>query len=609
MAKFKKSFFPVIIFFALFQPLRMLAQPALENQVIGAGGTTATDGKFQITATIGLSNTGITHSKYIHQSGFWYQWKALPYANAMTVLIADNISVDRGRQARIPIVLDSDPVGLGIIAFQLSLEYDPLLLKAIGLSTEGSLTSTDWTVTGNTSQAGRISVLAFSVTPLSAPGTLVVLNFQVAENAPAGTTSAVQFTQFFFNEGEPMALTRDGSVIVQSAGNLLIAGKVGYGLDCGGQQPVPNTTVILSGDSLAKTSTNLQGAYQFLLNKGGNFRVSASKDGDANGISALDAARVAQYGVGLFSFDKCQMLAADVTGNGQITAFDAARIAQFSASLPHQSLCGTWTIRPDTIRFIGLKRDTTAVNFTAILYGEVTGNWQATGSSGKASDSTGVDSEILLRIADVTSNQPDQVVIPIRMQNNSKEKIFATQFTVDYPDQLMAFDRASGPDSVTMVVNNTENGLRIVLYSIAPIADGDVCQLFFKPLVKFRQSETLQLRSALVNESSPRTESGSVRLMTAPERYYLAQNSPNPFNPITRIHFELPASGQVQLKIYDIGGRKVRTLVHENKEAGYHNVTWDGTDDLGRPVSSGIYFYRIEAGERFHAVKRMVFIK
>ncbi len=78
-----------------------------------------------------------------------------------------------------------------------------------------------------------------------------------------------------------------------------------------------------------------------------------------------------------------------------------------------------------------------------------------------------------------------------------------------------------------------------------------------------------------------------------PTNLTLLQNAPNPFNPDTVIHFSLPQDGKVELSVYNIRGRKVKTLCEENLTAGNHSVTWNGTDDDGKSCSSGVYLYRI----------------
>ncbi len=85
-------------------------------------------------------------------------------------------------------------------------------------------------------------------------------------------------------------------------------------------------------------------------------------------------------------------------------------------------------------------------------------------------------------------------------------------------------------------------------------------------------------------------------------------NYPNPFNPTTTIRFTLPANGDVTIRIYDVAGRVVRTLVNERLEARIHEVTWSGRNDQGQVVSSGVYFYRIETDTDVF-VDRMALLK
>ena len=89
---------------------------------------------------------------------------------------------------------------------------------------------------------------------------------------------------------------------------------------------------------------------------------------------------------------------------------------------------------------------------------------------------------------------------------------------------------------------------------------------------------------------------------------FLHQNYPNPFNPKTTIYYQLPVDGEVELKIYNIKGQKVKTLVNERLEAGKHSVVWNGRDSNGKRVGSGIYFNKLRAGN-FQKVRKMVLMK
>ena len=89
----------------------------------------------------------------------------------------------------------------------------------------------------------------------------------------------------------------------------------------------------------------------------------------------------------------------------------------------------------------------------------------------------------------------------------------------------------------------------------------------------------------------------------------LYQNSPNPFNPETKINFELKEDYQVNIEIYNMKGQRVRQLVKNQLDAGSHSVIWDGKDDSQKAVSSGIYFYRMRAGENFNNTRKMILLK
>ncbi len=93
-----------------------------------------------------------------------------------------------------------------------------------------------------------------------------------------------------------------------------------------------------------------------------------------------------------------------------------------------------------------------------------------------------------------------------------------------------------------------------------------------------------------------------------PERFSLSQNYPNPFNPRTSISYALPMDAHVRLSVYNVLGQKVTQLVDGPQTAGYKTVWWNGTDDQGDHVASGVYFYRLEA-EEFFEVRKMMLVK
>ena len=90
--------------------------------------------------------------------------------------------------------------------------------------------------------------------------------------------------------------------------------------------------------------------------------------------------------------------------------------------------------------------------------------------------------------------------------------------------------------------------------------------------------------------------------------FMLSQNYPNPFNPSTRIAFDLPRAVHVRLRVYNVKGELVSTIVDQHMTAGRKDITWNAKDNRGQAVSSGIYFYRLVAGE-FVQTKKMVLLQ
>jgi len=93
-----------------------------------------------------------------------------------------------------------------------------------------------------------------------------------------------------------------------------------------------------------------------------------------------------------------------------------------------------------------------------------------------------------------------------------------------------------------------------------------------------------------------------------PDVFALHQNYPNPFNPVTNIRYDIPENSHVKMVVYDILGRQVRTLVNRDHDPGFYDVLWDGRNDRGEQISSGVYFYQINAGT-FHKNAKMIVVK
>ena len=97
-------------------------------------------------------------------------------------------------------------------------------------------------------------------------------------------------------------------------------------------------------------------------------------------------------------------------------------------------------------------------------------------------------------------------------------------------------------------------------------------------------------------------------LSSIPEEFSLGQNYPNPFNPVTKMDYSLPQSSKVVISIYNVLGQEIKTLVNQEQDYGYHSISWDGTDDSGMSVASGVYFTQMRS-TGFSQSKKMLLLK
>lgn len=156
-------------------------------------------------------------------------------------------------------------------------------------------------------------------------------------------------------------------------------------------------------------------------------------------------------------------------------------------------------------------------------------------------------------------------------------------------------------------LQNLPNGYEVV---VMDLKDGRLLSLQSLQNIKIKSHQTAQYRIAVgTMEYLAELKSGFI-----PSRYYLSANYPNPFNPATTIQYGVPVRSEAELAVYNMLGQKVKTLFKGNQEAGIHRLTWDGRNDAGATVASGVYIYRIRTrslqdGRTFEQSRKMIFIK
>jgi len=165
------------------------------------------------------------------------------------------------------------------------------------------------------------------------------------------------------------------------------------------------------------------------------------------------------------------------------------------------------------------------------------------------------------------------------------------------------------------IAENIEDGsVRIYLASSKPLqSDGNLIEITFeaKDNVRGTVKAPITYSKLYLNETDVKSQASEafISITGKPTQYALEQNYPNPFNPSTTISYQVPEDGEhVRLEIYNVVGQKVRELVNTVQNAGEYTVRWDGLNDRGSRVASGVYIYRMSSGT-FNSVKKMLLVK
>lgn len=170
---------------------------------------------------------------------------------------------------------------------------------------------------------------------------------------------------------------------------------------------------------------------------------------------------------------------------------------------------------------------------------------------------------------------------------------------------------SSEAEDMTLLKREYPEELRLLIYSpTAKYMEPGKRKLFTIPIIKGMGN--IELNKASFSDNLGNMIEADFYLQNnievVPQRFTLFQNYPNPFNPETNISFALPEDGKVNLKIYNLKGQLIKVLVNQKLSPGIHTLTWDGKDESGKDLPSGIYFYRLIAGE-YSEAKKMVRIK
>jgi len=264
-----------------------------------------------------------------------------------------------------------------------------------------------------------------------------------------------------------------------------ISGTVTYGNAVGsGPRFVPGVVMSANGSSLISVMTGEQGLYLLSGFGAGSYTVTPSKSGGINSaVGSFDAALVAGYASGTLSLSPVQLASADASGGGGVSSFDAALIARYAVGLPPPvGLSGTWIFNPPSRTYPAIESDLDDENYTALIIGEVSGNW-ISGIGGRAAGGGGPERTSAVRLPDLVTQSGKDILIPIHVENAANKGILSYEFDLRY-DPSVIQPQAEPVDlvgtasrSLSAVVNATESGLlRVAIYGTMPI-DGNIVLL------------------------------------------------------------------------------------------------------------------------------------
>jgi len=291
-------------------------------------------------------------------------------------------------------------------------------------------------------------------------------------------------------------------------------------------------------------------------------------------VQSFDASLILQDLVEMIELDSLQTLIADVSGDSSLSTLDATLILQYVVGLIDEL-----PYIPDS-------------------------EYLATGD---------------LTMSDQGADPGMLVEIPINISNGSN--IYGFTGTINYDHNILNYD--------TLLLSDYLEGYLVAFNELSPgeikIAasgnnpDGETgvfSTLVFYVTDAFTEETSISITDLTWNEGEMIELAAEMSItyglgidgVAIPDVFALHQNYPNPFNPVTRINYDLPEDAMVNIMVYDMMGRRVKTLIKSKQNAGYWNVRWNGTNTHGETVSAGMYIYTIQAGD-FRQVKKMVLLK
>ncbi len=363
--------------------------------------------------------------------------------------------------------------------------------------------------------------------------------------------------------------------------------------------PVNDVTLTIGGEISSTESTDAEGKYYFKVSKSNSFTVTpykpSAQDAGETTITTYDAALVARHVLHLDTLNRLQQIVADTDMDGNIHIYDAVLICHYVLQLTKlsSSHIGDWLFEPDSRNYQELSSDQKEQDYTGLIIGNVHGGWSQPGPLNKMAP-------VSRYYKNLTNLEyaKEKIIIPLTVE--SGQNILSADIEFGYNQQVLEFIEISKTElsQNSQIFYTNKNGwLKVCMYSVEPVnKEGILLKLVFKVKESKRNNTFLHLKRFKLNNDVTMyatTLASLVEIEKSRLEFVLNHNYPNPFNSWTWISYQIPQSVWVSLKIYNLSGQEVKTLVEEEKQAGFYQVIWDGKNNMGQNITSGIYIYQL----------------
>jgi parallel beta-helix repeat protein len=551
-----------------------------------------------------------------------------PVVKCIDVVVGDVVTAGDG-EIQVPIDV-SDLTDRGVTSAEVLMAYDPTVLDATGFETAGTLVAgAGWSLTWNVVAPGVSKVSMAGVNDLSGAGTIIILTFEVADGAPCPGCTNLE-PEMMFNEGDPCALvSATGEYCLPTeriSGTLRYFGCPALG---NVNPPIPNVEVLIDSgltpppSPVLMATTDSAGAYSFQVCVDSCYRATPVKEGgEVLGISSMDASLALRYTVARETLTDCpvypmlmpdritwcpddtvyaQRVAADVSGNGNITAYDASLILKYVVGLDGGN-CGEWVFYCGRREYCPAEQGLAGQDYVGVLLGDASGSWRPGGglfAAGKASAD--------LSVSDATAAPGEVVSVPIHLDTDAQ--LFSLDFKVFHDPELASVDAVrcgQMAEGWQLAYNNLAGETRIALAGIDEISgSGDLAIIDYRVAAEPPVDQCqLEPGDIVADEGRVSVEGhGGILALegasvdgAAGQAAFRTWISPNPSTREVAIRFALPHESTVRVSVYDATGRLIAVVVDDEvRPAGNGTSVWNGYSWTGSQVSPGVYFIRVMA--------------